>query len=99
MSQGIVKGLWVGDLALIELLAGKTDAPADVLEKLRVLGNVTLSAGKAALTPKGRRRAERLRPMEHDLRLLHAGAAGSEPLKTVAGAALHVTGGPARITT
>ena len=53
-----IKNVTVIDLALIELLAGETAAPADVLDALRRRGLIATAAGKPRLTPKGRRRAE-----------------------------------------
>jgi hypothetical protein len=90
-----VKDVTGADLALIELATGgKTGAPADVLQKLQARGHVILTAGRPALSPKGKRRAARLKPMEHDLRLMFAPAAagGGSPLKTVAGPGIRIGG-------
>jgi hypothetical protein len=89
-----VKNVTVVDLALIELLSGETAAPPEVLNKLLARGLLAMSAGKASLTPKGRLRAESLKPAEHDLRLLFAGAAaGTGPsLHTDAASTLHLDG-------
>lgn len=81
-----VKNVTVADLALVELLGGKTDAPAGVLAKLRAKGHVSIMGGEARLTAKGKRRAQALRGAEHDLRLLFAGATAGN------GAALHTDG-------
>jgi hypothetical protein len=95
----MVQDIWLGDLALLELLRGPTEAPAEVLTKLAVLGHVAIAAGGAPrLTTAGRERAEKLRDAEHDLRLLFAVRAdGRAPLTTDGGTVLHVGGGKAQI--
>ena len=93
-----VKNVCADDVALIELVKnGSTQAPAAVLERLRVRGRITLSAGVPSLTPKGRKRGAALLPMEHDLRLLCQTSAGRSPLTSPGGSSIHVGGGKARI--
>jgi hypothetical protein len=91
-----IKHVTAIDLALCELArSGVTAAPPDVLEKLRLRGNVVLRQGRPELTAKGRKRGQRLLAFEHDMRLLFA--ADGRPLTTDGGANLHVGGGPASI--
>ena len=94
-----VKNVTVIDLALIELLSGETAAPSAVLDKLRARGLIATVGGRSQLTPKGRRRAEALRPHEHDMRLMAGDAAGwsGVSVRTVGGCGLHVGGGRAFI--
>jgi hypothetical protein len=93
-----VKNVTGADLALLELLAGTTAAPREVLDGLASRGHLTISAGQAALTPKGRRRAEKLKPIENDLRLCFSAKAGKRSaLTTDGGTGFSVGGGPARI--
>ena len=92
-----IKNITVIDIALVELLDGPTPAPGDVLQRLEAKGHVTLAAGKPALTPKGRRRAERLKPLEHDLRLMFAGSKDKAAITTDGAAGLHTAGGRATI--
>jgi hypothetical protein len=96
----MIKNVTVADLALVELLRGATDAPVEVLRTLGARGYVALVGHAAALTRKGRRRAEKLKDGEHDLRLLFAPtrASGGPPLRTDGGCSLYVSGGsPVRI--
>jgi hypothetical protein len=81
-----IKNVTAADLALVELLAGKTEAPAGILTALDAKDYVEFIGGKPRLTPRGKRRAERLKPHEHDMRLMF-GAAGDSPLHTVGGCA------------
>lgn len=98
-----VKNVTVNDLALIELAdAGKTGAPPEVLERLRASGHLVLTAAGVKLTSKGSRRAERLKPFEHDMRLMWGAKAGANagakaPLTTDGGCGLRIGGGSARI--
>jgi hypothetical protein len=87
-----IKNVWAGDLALVELLAGGTEAPAEVLQKLVSLGHVKLVAGKPSLTAAGRSRAKRLKPAANDLRRMSNASPGA-PVKTVGQSSLHVGGG------
>ncbi len=80
----MIRNLWVGDLALLELAAGQTAAPPDVLEELRVRGHITLARGKPTLTDRGRNRAGRLKACEHDLRKMFT-ARGKPALTTDGG--------------
>jgi hypothetical protein len=93
-----VKNVTVIDLALVEMLDGRTEAPAEVLAKLAAKGHLTLTAdGKPALTAKGRDRATKLAPNEHDMRLMFR-AEGAHALTAPADCSLHIGGGgPARI--
>ncbi len=79
-----VKNVTIIDLTLIGMLSGKPAAQKDVLDKLRARGLIAVAGGKPELTPKGRRRAEALKPAEHDLRLAFLGSAagGGVPLRT-----------------
>jgi hypothetical protein len=86
----MVKNVTVIDLALVELLKGRTDAPSSVLDQLAGKGYLTLSRGKATLTAKGRKRAEKLRPFEEDMRsMARAHTAGRSALTAVAGPTIH----------
>ena len=88
----MVRNLWQGDLALLELAAaGKTDAPREVIKKLESLGHVERSGG-LKLTATGRDRAVRLKPAEHDLRRQFT-AQGGGALRTVGGSSIRVGGG------
>ncbi|HEV3438390.1 MAG TPA: hypothetical protein VG122_13590 [Gemmata sp.] len=66
------RGIGMDDIALIELLGGKTSAPRDVIERLDDAGYIDLvnRGGRTswALTASGRRRAEALKPFEAQLR-------------------------------
>jgi hypothetical protein len=96
MSNG-VKDVWAGDLALIELAAGRTEAPQAVLQELKRRGHVKIAAGKATLTTAGTRRAQRLHPHEHDLRLQATSNKGSA-ITTDGASRLHIgSGGTAKI--
>lgn len=84
----MIKNIWAGDLALIELAAGRTDAPQSVLSILAGKGHVEVTAAGPKLTGRGRRRARKLQPCAHDMRLQFA-AGGSTPLATVGGGQIH----------
>ncbi len=93
-----VKHLWSGDIALRELLStGHTDAPRDVLVKLRSKGYVKLKGRQAELTAHGRRRAQDIGSVgEHSLRQLFGGATaagGGCKLQTVGSGSIHLDGG------
>jgi hypothetical protein len=95
----MVKNVTPADLCLVELLdAGRTDAPPGLLRRMESRGFLSLTGSGPALTARGRRRAARLKPMEHDLRLLaSAKAGGKSPLTTDGSSGFHVAGGPATI--
>jgi hypothetical protein len=65
-------GFDVSDIAMIELLSGKTSAPRDIIERLDRAGLIDIvgEPGKTywALTSKGRERALAMRPHEARLR-------------------------------
>lgn len=90
----MVKNLWLGDLALIELARdGGTAAPDDVLAKLRDQGHITLSGGPK-LTDAGRARAACLKDAEHDLRLMFTTSGGESKITTDgSGGSIHIGGG------
>jgi hypothetical protein len=96
----MVKNLWPGDIALVEMLRGSTEAPSAICRELRARGYLEIIAGKPKLTVKGRRRAERLRPAEQDLRKMFASGAaanGAAGIEAPARSSLHIGGGRARI--
>jgi superfamily II helicase len=88
----MIRNLWDGDLALIELAAGNsTAAPREVLLKLASLGHVKLDGGKASLTSKGRKRAIALLPAENDLRMsANAKLQHRQPIRTVGSSSMHI---------
>jgi hypothetical protein len=92
----VIKDIWVGDLALIELLAGKSEAPADVLNKLEARGQLLLTSAGPELTSAGQQRAQQLKQIETDLRAMFT-ASGRSPVHTDAGPLIHIGGGVARI--
>jgi hypothetical protein len=92
----MIRDIWAGDLALIELnKSGTTAAPADVLRELKRRGHLTAS-GK--LTIEGRRRARGLADAERNLRGMYARAAQGKSMLTTDGrGSLHIGGGRATI--
>ena len=90
----MTKNIWAGDLALIELAAGRTDAPRDVLDSLAAKGHVKLTAkGGPVLTGAGKHRAASLKGSEHDLRLMFGPGSGSA-IKGVGGSGFRAVRGP-----
>jgi hypothetical protein len=80
------------DVCLLDLLkTGHTAATGDTLQRLEAQGFVTL-AGGPQLTPAGSAVAERLLPIEADLRLLAEKGRNGSPLQTVGGSSTHVHG-------
>ncbi len=76
MANGITSGLNVNDLALVELLRGEALAPRAVFDKLRAQGYVQFTNGVPKLTAAGRNRAGKLKPAEHDMRMLFTAPVG-----------------------
>jgi hypothetical protein len=83
----------VADIALVELLDGGTQAPPEIIAALRAGDYLEAGDGPPRLTPRGRRRAERLKPASHDLRLLHQMSADGRPLRTDGRATIYLDGG------
>jgi hypothetical protein len=92
----MIKNIWAGDIALLELLAGETQAPPDVLKRLAAIGHVQVIAGAPKLSLKGLRRARQLKACEHDLRKQFSAKGGSS-LTTDGSTGFHVGGGRANI--
>lgn len=93
-----IKNVTIADLALLELLKdGRTDAPPEVLADLAARGYVIARAGKPRLTGKGSRRAERLRPMENEMRLMFAAGKDAPLTAPGSGGQLRIGGGRAHI--
>lgn len=85
-----VKNITAIDIALLELLDGKAEAPPQVFAALKAKGYVALSGGKPSLTASGRARAKAMKPGEHSIRKMFAQpVGGGSPLKLVGGGAFH----------
>ncbi len=92
MANGLTSNLNVNDLALVELLRGEALAPRAVFDQLRAKGYVQFSNGKPSLTAAGRKRADKLKPAEHDMRMLFAAPVGGNrgcSIRAIGGSRLH----------